>query len=370
MVWHKIAGIFGKSNSLSFTRAELDEILGSPDYTPKDLVGLFERDLGKKFNADSGVWEKYSIKRHTLMVMGQFEKYFNKSDLPASVSKSFFRVFLTLHDIGKPDAIKKTGDRRNQHLYTVGIMNSMLGQLDFREQEIKIALALVSGDPIGDYIKGKRGGKRTTEGIAQLADDAGLPFYDLLKLLLVFYQCDAGSYTEDAGGLKSLDRLFKFDRKKGEMGFSPDVSTKIDYLKIYAKAIPVSTWLDDHDWHDVAHDNLKAWVKSNRGRLDSGEVIKGNTFRYRHNLSTGEYQIRLSSRIREALYTPRSMLLLDHNWHDIVYEDLPEWVKNKREELEIGKEIKGKIIRYHRDLKTGKYQIRLSSRIKEALYSH
>jgi len=125
MVWHKIAGIFGKSNSLFFTRAELDEILGSPDYTPKALVRLFERNLGKEFNADSGVWEKYSIKRHTLMVMGQFEKYFSKSDLPASISKRLFRAFLALHDIGKPDPIKKTGDRRNQHLYTIEIMSSM-----------------------------------------------------------------------------------------------------------------------------------------------------------------------------------------------------------------------------------------------------
>ena len=368
MAWHKIAGIFGRSNRLSFTRAELDEVLGSSDYTTEALIGLFEKDFRKRFASDSGVREKYSIKRHTLMVMGQFEKYFSRKELPAGISKNFFRVFLALHDIGKSDAVK-SGDKHRQHTYTVEIMKLALSQLGFSEKDIGIALALVSGDPIGDYIRGKKRCKRTAEEITRKADDAGLPFYDFLKLLLVFYQCDAGSYTEDAGGLKSLDRLFIFDRKKGEMGFSLNTATKIDYLKIYAEAIPTSMWLADHDWHDIAYDNLKAWVKNNKEKLNSGEVIKGNTFRYRCNLGTSKYQVQLSHDISEALYTPHSMLLLDHNWHDIVYEDLPGWVKSKREELETGKEIKGKIIRYHRDLKTGKYQIRLSSRIREALYS-
>ncbi len=369
MMWSKFSKIFSASNNISFSRVELDEVLNSPNYTPKDLIALFERDLSKKLNADSGVREKYSIKRHTLMVMGQFEKYYSKSDLPASISKNFFRVFLALHDIGKFDAIKKTGDRRNQHCYTVGIMSSVLSQLDFSEQETRIALALVSEDVIGGYIRCRYGGKGATEEVARMADDARLQFYDFLRLLLIFYQVDAGSYTEDAGGLKSLDHLFVFDRKRGKMGFSLNTAAKIDQLKIYAEAIPASMWLADHDWHDVAYDNLKAWVKNNKERLDSGEVMKGNTFSYRRNSSTDKYQVQLSRGIKEALYTPRSMLLRDHNWHDIVYDDLIDWVKSRQGELESGKEIKGKIIRYRRNLRTGKYEIRLSRRVKEALYS-
>lgn len=368
MMWHKIAGIFNKSDSLSFTRADVDEVLESQDYTPKALVALFEKDFGKKFAASAHVHEGYTIKRHTLMVMGQFEKYFSETELPADIDSNFFRVILALHDIGKDDAYRNTGDKHNQHKFTQSIMEPALSQLGFGEQDIRVALALVSGDPIGTYIKHGEG-KRTTERVTQMANDAGLPFYDFLKLLLVFYQVDAGSYTEDAGGLKSLDRLFIFDRKKGEMGFSLDTATKIDYLKIYAEAIPANMWLADHDWHDIAYDNLKAWVKNNREGLDSGGIIKGNTFSYRHNLSIGKYQVQLSRGIKEALYTPHSMLLLDHNWHDVVYDDLKEWVKNSQQKLESGEELKGRVFRYHRNLSTGKYQVRLSSRIKEALYS-
>jgi len=140
-------------------------------------------------------------------------------------------------------------------------------------------------------------------------------------------------------------------------------------LKIYAEALPNALWLDDHDWHDISYDNLKSWVKTNKDKLDSGEIIKGNTFSYRHDLNSGEYQIQLSRGIKEALYTPHSMLLLDHNWHDIVYDDLKEWVKSNRERLDSGAELKGRMFSYRRNSSTGKYQVRLRGHVKEALYA-
>ncbi|GAI77516.1 unnamed protein product [marine sediment metagenome] len=207
MVWDRILKGISKQNKLSFSRTELDKVLESSEYTPKSLITLFEKDLGKIFNTDSGVREKYSVKRHTLMVIGQFEKYFANQELPAGMSKNFFRTFLALHDIGKSEAIKKTGDKHNQHRYTSKIMSSVLSQLNFSDEEVSVAVALVFGDVIGGYIRDHYSGKKATEELAKMADDAGLPFYDFLKLLLVFYQADAGSYTEDAGGLKSLDHL-------------------------------------------------------------------------------------------------------------------------------------------------------------------
>jgi len=106
-VWDRILKGISKQNKLSFSGTELDKVLESSEYTPKSLITLFEKDLGRIFNADSGVREKYSVKRHTLMVIGQFEKYFTNQELPAGMSKNFFRTFLALHDIGKSEAIKK-----------------------------------------------------------------------------------------------------------------------------------------------------------------------------------------------------------------------------------------------------------------------
>ncbi|MFC2067582.1 hypothetical protein ACFLTP_00970 [Chloroflexota bacterium] len=368
-MWQKVSEFISGSNKLSLSRAQLDKVLESSTYTPQDLINLLERDLGMKFKADSGVHEKYSIKRHTLMVLGQFEKYFADQELPAGMGNNFFRIFLSLHDIGKPDAIRETGDRNSQHRYTVGIMHTLLNQLNFSDQEIRIAVTLVSGDVIGKYIKGHRNGKITTEELKTMADEAKLSFNDLLELMLIYYQVDAGSYTKDAGGLESLDYLFEFKPKEKRMVFSVDVAAKVDQLKIYAAAFPNTIWLDDHNWHDMPWDNLKAWVKINKDKLDSGKVIKGLTFCYRYDSSSGEYQIQVSHSIKEALYTKHSMLLLDYDWHDLVFDDLKEWVKESSEQLDSGEELDERMFRYRLNQKTKKYQVRLTSRVKEALYA-
>jgi hypothetical protein len=284
MVWHKITGAFGKSNRLLVTRVDLDRVLKNPDYTPESLVNLFENDLGREYSKGKGVHEGYSLKRHTLMVMEQFEKYFSSRELPAGINTGFFRLILALHDIGVPEAIRQTGDKRNQHTFTVKTMERVLDELNFSEEETSIALALVSADPIGAYIKGRKGGGKTVEKIARMAGGAGLPFYEFLELLIIFYQVDAGSYTEDAGGHKSLDHLFVFDSEKGQMDFSVKTAAKIDQLKIYAEAIPASMWLDDHDWHDIAYNDLKEWVKKKPQKLESGKELQGRMFRYRRNL--------------------------------------------------------------------------------------
>ncbi len=369
MVWNRVSKLIGKANKLSFTRTELDKMLESYEFAPEALVALFARDLGKEFDASSGVREKYSIRKHTLMVIGQFEKYFAARALPANVSKTFFRIFLALHDVGKARAIEKTGDRHNQHRYTVEIMRTVLSQLAFSEHEIRIATSLASEDVLGSYVRGLYSGRRATKQLGEMAAEAGLSLNEFLQLSLVFYQVDAGSYTEDAGGRKSLDHLFAFDAESGRMDFSINVAAKIDQLKIYAEALPNAIWLDDHAWHVIPYENLKAWVKENKTKLDNGEIIKGSTFRYRYDSQDMKYEVRLSHGIKEALYTPRSILLLDHNWHDIVYDDLEEWVKIDSEELDSGGELKGNIFSYRRNHATGKYQVRLRGHVKEALYA-
>jgi len=58
----------------------------------------------------------------------------------------------------------------------------------------------------------------------------------------------------------------------------------------------------DHKWHDIEYDNLKGWVKKRKDRLDAAEELKGKTFRYRLNRSTGKYQVRLSHSYDTAMY--------------------------------------------------------------------
>lgn len=294
-------------------REELNIILQPREYTPGKLVEYFKRDLGKQFTASAGVWQGHTVEQHTVMVLTQFEKYFSLTMLPSNFDKNTFRVILALHDIGVADAIED-GTRRGmnlreakkwgQHRYTRQLMEPALRRLEFSKKEIEVALALISGDPIGQYLK-DGGGQKTCEIIKRMADEAGMKVLDFFELLLVFYMVDAGSYTQDAGGPKALDRLFKFDHKNKRMSFARETADKIKQLRIYLSSKPGCMFVSDHNWHDIDYKYLRKWVKTpqNKAKLDRGEVLKGTIIRYKLR-SKGKYQIRLTTNMKEALYVP------------------------------------------------------------------
>jgi hypothetical protein len=102
--------------------------------------------------------------------------------------------------------------------------------------------------------------------------------------------------------------------------------------------------ISDHKWHDIEYEGLPQWVKTRIKTLDSGKELIGMKFRYRRHSVTGRYLRRLTS---------------DHEWHDIVYEGLPQWVKTRIKTLDSGKELTGTSFRYRRHSQTGRYQRRL-----------
>ena len=55
---------------------------------------------------------------------------------------------------------------------------------------------------------------------------------DLLYYLMIYYQCDIASYTEDAGGIKFLEHLFTYQNGAKVFGFDPFYSkTEIENLE-------------------------------------------------------------------------------------------------------------------------------------------
>lgn len=82
-----------------------------------------DQDLARLFAADAGVWERYTIREHTLMVLWIFER-FQAAYLRES-EKRFFRLFSALHDIGKPLAIQHTGDKKKQAEFTGPILQAV-----------------------------------------------------------------------------------------------------------------------------------------------------------------------------------------------------------------------------------------------------
>lgn len=213
---------------LSFTREELNKVLQDPKHTPEDVLAFFEKDFGSEFAKDAGVFEKYSIREHTRMMLNQYRKYFYDNELPQGVDKNFLEVLFALHDIGKPEAIAH-GDKYKQHEYTIPVLRSAFEQLGYTEKDVAIATAVIDGDAIGAFLKGGDVSK-SAEEIVRSAESANMPVEEFWKLLTVYYQSDAGSYTADAGGKPSLDRLFVFDPQNGTMQFSQDTERKVQQL--------------------------------------------------------------------------------------------------------------------------------------------
>lgn len=208
-----------------------------PHEIAEKVIVELERDdfVKQQMKASAGVWEGYTIREHTLMVMTQFEKYFNKEQLPLGISIEVFRKILAVHDIGKPEAIIQ-GSKKKQHEYSKMYVPDILRKYGLSEKNIKIAEALVSGDPIGSYLKTGNMGDSIKE-IKKLAEEAGVNVKDIFEILVVFYKVDAGAYTEDAtiegvvNGKPSLDSLFEFDRENHRMDFAENIREKIEELK-------------------------------------------------------------------------------------------------------------------------------------------
>lgn len=212
--------------------SEINKILTSPSFTPKKLVDVFKgsSNLRELYEGSVGVWEGYSLEEHTLMAMGQFERYFSSEWSSPLVSKEHFRLMLALHDLGKPQALRETNSVIQQHEYTMRMISGILQQAGLDQREIDIIKGIINQDFLGGYVRNRQSLDITAKLISERAQQVGVPATEFMNLLRIYYMCDAGSYTEDAGGKRSLDALFTFDREKRKMGFSPTLQDKLDKL--------------------------------------------------------------------------------------------------------------------------------------------
>jgi hypothetical protein len=216
---------------LSFKLRDWEEFCNSGSYSPKNVILFLESDFGDFYLTDAAVWEGYSLGEHTIMVIRQFERYFSDQTLPGGLEPNVFRLILALHDIGKPEAISK-GGKWMQHKYTLRIIEKVFTELGIKKEWKELAKSLISCDPLGKYLRDKRGREQTEAEIIHMAEQSGQTSRDFFNLLLIFYKVDAGSYTLDAGGLKSLDFIFQFDHAGMQMDFARPFKKKIELLDI------------------------------------------------------------------------------------------------------------------------------------------
>lgn len=149
----------------------------------------------------------YTIKEHTINVLNQFEKYF--ANHFSEIEIEVFRLFLLLHDIGKPIAHKK-GNRDNQYSETIRIIAENKQELNLSDNDFLLFKALLSADSLGLYMQDKISLEDTYFKIKEQSNLSKFDVKSFFYLLSVYYQCDVASYTKDAGGLKYLEYLFSY----------------------------------------------------------------------------------------------------------------------------------------------------------------
>jgi hypothetical protein len=177
----------------------------------------------------------YTLYEHTLLVLMQYECYF--APLHKTSLTQFFRYLIVFHDIGKPQA-EQMRKRNLQHKFTCQMLLQMKNDLPFSEKQFKIVISLLETDVLSEYLRGKTPLNTTLQTLAAQAKKAGIPLHQFLQLSTIYYQCDVGSYTKDAGGLPYLEHLFQyeegqklFSKKYMRLIFSQSIEQKYLTLK-------------------------------------------------------------------------------------------------------------------------------------------
>jgi hypothetical protein len=212
----------------------LQDILHKTLFQPTELIKYLKCNLSLRDAYEQKI-RHYTLEKHTLLVMNEFEKYFFNVDLP--IRRAVFRLLLALHDIGKPQAMKQ-GGIKYQHQYTPAIIQKFIHKLPIEAPENHIIINLVNNDILGLYMQNKITCEKAKNEIVNLVAQTNLSIIAFFKLMTLYYQCDVGSYTADAGGLRYLEHLFEYqnnlkvlDVVEERLRFSQAFETKFITLK-------------------------------------------------------------------------------------------------------------------------------------------
>lgn len=201
----------------------LDSMMRSRWLLPGALLDELGRhpDFGAALRAPVGVQVSFTLRTHTLRVLDCYEKHFAQRPGVSRRERGLFRLFLALHDIGKPLAIE-AGDKRWQHRFTIDLLRQTRASYPISDREFADWIALVDGDPLGAFLKGEIEAAPAADTIRKMAARSSCAPGDYFKQLVMYYQCDVSSYTRRAGLMKTLDGLFEWEGQTDEIAWDEE----------------------------------------------------------------------------------------------------------------------------------------------------
>lgn len=208
-------------------KEQISSALGESKYDyRKVIIALKEiQDFRKAYLLLNSKKRSYSLEDHTIMVCQMFEKYFSTNYTFKEFGIESFRLLLCLHDIGKPYSLKNN-EKEKQWQYTVELIQKYRDMLPFSKRDYPIAIALISDDPLGLYIRGKIGLEDAIARIRDMASTTKLPIQTFMNLLTIYYQVDSGAYTHE--GYIGDEEAFT-EKPKLEAVFQKDENGKLLY---------------------------------------------------------------------------------------------------------------------------------------------
>jgi len=208
----------GKHNSLhQLLSGTVDRHQGKQalDYLIKSFP-----EAGAYLPRESGTWEGFTVKGHTLRAYNVLGSQLRHVDLqgiarayPGVDVKRTLQLALLLHDVGKPVALDKARALIDQTLaagkslddldrsklkhhagYSNTLMSRVLWRAGMNPAEIRLARALVGCNALGQLEQGKISMTGARDQVMRSAERAGMETKDFFKLQTLFYTADAGAY--------------------------------------------------------------------------------------------------------------------------------------------------------------------------------
>lgn len=230
-------------------KMKLFSVLNAEPYNPQIMIDSLKYfdNIKRAYSLLNSKKRSYNLEEHTLMVCNMFEKYFQRIAYPKEFGIRPFRLLLCLHDIGKPESLLEN-KKIMQHSYTINMIKDISDLLPLNEEEYMIAVALISDDPLGLYIRGKIELNDAIIRIKQMVEKSQIDKMEFMKLLFIYYQVDSTAYTKEGyiGDFKEfsekpkLESVFQkdfkgnlvFSENKNRLIFSENIEKMINSLCI------------------------------------------------------------------------------------------------------------------------------------------
>lgn len=188
-----------RQEKIAETGTRLDTLYKGDNAPHRMVEYLIEQlsELKPYFEKISAKTENYQFYDHAQMVLGQFMKIASK-DEDRLISRTAMAKMILFHDMEKTNSKSQYGiDPEGEHRLTLDVMNNYRG-LWSSAKEFTMVSAIVSGDPIGEYMNKGGALEKPFLEIITLARNAGIAPADYRQFFTEFhqfYQADFSSYS-------------------------------------------------------------------------------------------------------------------------------------------------------------------------------